>query len=117
MAYSSAREVFENYVPKRLAGDRELAAGIRAVYEFRIIGEGVWTLDFTGEVGTVEERECPDAGCFIVLEGAQVGEVMEDPMTGLKLLMTGQLKIGGAYSLAEHLIKVFRRDPKTAAGK
>lgn len=111
MAYSSAREVFEDYVPRRIAGDKDLAAGIRAVYEFRIIGEGVWTLDFSGDVGVIEERECPDAGCFIVLDGDQVGPVMDDPMTGLKLLMTGQLKIGGAYSLAEHLIKVFRPDP------
>ena len=111
MTYSSAREVFETYVPKRLAGDKALAEGIRAKYEFRIHGESVWTLDFTGEEGVVTEAECPDAGCFIELDGDQVGAVMEDPMTGLKLLMTGQLKIGGAYSLAEHLIKVFRAEP------
>ena len=111
MAYSSAREVFEVYVPNRIRGDKKLAEGIRAKYEFRVLGESVWTLDFTGEVGVVTEQESPDAGCFIVLDGDQVGPVMDDPMTGLKLLMTGQLKIGGAYSLAEHLIKVFRPDP------
>ena len=112
MAYSNARDVFERYVPQRIDGDRALAAGIRAKYEFRVPGEGVWTLDFTGEVGKVYEGECPDAGCTIVLDGDQVGSVMEDPMQGLKMLMTGQLKILGAYSLAEHLIKVFRSDPK-----
>lgn len=115
MAHTSAREVFESVVPQRLLGDRGLAESIGAKYEFRVLGEGVWTLDFTGEEGTVTESECPDAGCFIELDKAQVGALLEDYMQGLKLLMTGELKIGGDYSLAEHLIKVFFRPPPSDA--
>jgi hypothetical protein len=107
-AARDARDVFERYLPERLSGDTELAGGIRAIYRFTIPGEGVWTVDFTGDEGEVREGDTGPADCFIRLDADQIVPVFENPMRGLKLLMTGQLEIGGEYSLAEHLIKVFR---------
>lgn len=108
MAFSTAREVFETYVPKRIAGRTELAQSIAAKYEFEVVGESTWTLDFTGPEGKVYEAPSPDASCFIRIDGSAVPGIMQNPMSGLRLLMTGELKIAGEYSLAEHLIKVFR---------
>ncbi len=116
MEQLTARKIFEDFVPERIGEDRELAESISGVYEFKILGEGTWTLDFTGDVGIVREGESPEADCFIELDGDQVPEIMDNPMKGLRLLMTGQLKIAGEYSLAEHLIKVFgNRDGELAS--
>lgn len=104
----NARDIFEVYLPDLLAGKHELAAAIGAIYRFTIPGEGVWMMDFTGNEGVVREGDDGSATCFIELAPDQVVPVFENPMRGLKLLMTGQLKIAGEFSLAEHLIKVFR---------
>jgi len=107
MAAMTGREIFEDFVPGRIEGDAELAAGIRATYEIEITGEGVWVLDFCGDSGTIREGRDPEADCFIWCEGDAVTGIMENPMYGLVLLMTRRLTIGGDYSLAEHLLKVF----------
>lgn len=107
MSYATARDVFEQFVPQRIEGDAALAESIQAAYVFNIEGEGVWTLDFRGPVGRISEGSLDDADCFITLHRDHLLTIMENPMVGLKYLMTGQLKIAGEYSLAEHLLKLF----------
>jgi len=108
MEIKNTTDVFERYLPDRVDGDKELAESIGASFQFHITGDdgGDWVLDFTGDVGAVTPGTLETPDCTIHLASEDVPALFNNPASGLKLMVTGRLKVEGKPTVAAHLLKV-----------
>jgi len=104
----STKDVFERYLPQRVSGDTKLAEEIGAKFQFNVSGDagGHWTIDFTGDEGIVTEGIDESAECVIGLDAADVVGLFNNPMSGLKMMLTGKLKVEGKTTVASKLLKI-----------
>lgn len=103
---ATTQEFFANHLPKKLAAQPELAADINAVYQFDINGAGIWTIDLTGDAGSVAEGAHADPGCTVTIDQADFEGLLDGSANAMTLFITGKLAVtnpGLAMSLQKIL--------------
>ena len=99
-------DFFTNYLPKKVLDNPSLAKEINAIYVFDIEGAGKWTVDLTGEGGSVAEGQAENAGCVVSSKKEDFELLLDNPSSGMMLFMQGKLKVtnvGLALSLQKIL--------------
>ena len=104
MAIESAKDLFENYMPKRLEAKPELVEKVNASYKFVVTGDkgGTWTVDLTVPGGSVKEDDS-DANCTITVDSNDLVDIVTGKLNGQMAFMTGKLKVAGDMALAMKL--------------
>jgi putative sterol carrier protein len=104
MAIESAKELFEDYMPKRLESKPELVEKVNASYKFVVTGDngGTWVVDLTVPGGTVKEEDT-EANCTITVDSGDLVDIVSGKLNGQMAFMTGKLKVAGDMALAMKL--------------
>jgi hypothetical protein len=103
---ADALDFFNNYLPKKLIENPDLAKDIAAIYVFEIDGAGSWTVDLTTGDGEVREGGHEEAGCTVTAAKGDFETLLENPAQGMMLFTMGKLKVtnvGLALSLQKLL--------------
>ncbi len=95
---------FNQYLPKKIAGDPDLAQSVDAVFQFRIAGAGDWVLDLKDDPG-VREGTTDAADCTIKTDEATWSKILDKPSKAIQMVMMGKLKIDN-LGLATALQKI-----------
>lgn len=106
----TAKEVFDDMVPKGLAKYPEKAKEINAIYCFKITGPkgGTWTVDLTSEPPTCKPEENANAQCTVEVSDENFEQMFTNPQLGMQLYFQGQLKVMGDPMLATRLQQLFQ---------
>src|SRR5687767_13497732 len=104
MAVTSAKEVFEVQMPKRLADKPDIVQKINASYKFVLTGDGggTWVVDLTQPGGKITEGDTP-AKCTITIGTKEFIDVVNGKLNAQMAFMTGKLKVAGDMGLAMKL--------------
>ena len=107
---TSARELFDDMIPRGLEKHPEKAREVGAVYAFVILGDdgGQWVVDLTGDPPTCVSGSSTTADCTIECEHDDFKKMLGDPNAGMELFMSGRLKVSGNPMLAAQLQSFFR---------
>jgi len=82
---------FNDYLPKKLSENPDLATEINAVYQFDIDGAGNWIVDLTKN--TVSEGQAADAGCTVTVNAKNFSKLLDKPSAGMMMFTMGKLKV------------------------
>ncbi len=101
----TAKDIFDDMVPKGLAKWPEKAKEINAIYCFKITGDkgGTWTVDLTSDPPTCKPVESTGAQCTIEVSDENFEAMLGNPQLGMQLYFQGQLKVLGDPMLATRL--------------
>ncbi|MED5463053.1 MAG: SCP2 sterol-binding domain-containing protein [Myxococcota bacterium] len=104
MPVESARDLFENHMPKRLEAKPELVEKVNASYKFVVTGDngGTWVVDLTSAEGGVREEDS-DANCTITVDSGDLVDIVTGKLNGQMAFMTGKIKVAGDMALAMKL--------------
>jgi len=104
----TAKNIFEERIPKRIADNPDVASSIGAAYTFHIEGDdgGVWTVDLRKEADWVTGAEIDDAACIIHCESGDFVDMVTGTVPGPQLFMMGKLRVEGDMGLALKLGQV-----------
>jgi hypothetical protein len=97
---------FNEYLPKKLKDNPDLASDINAIYQFELDGFGTWSVDLTRDGGVVIEGETEEPGCVLTAKADDFGQLLDNPASGMMLFTMGKLKVtnvGLALSLQKLL--------------
>jgi len=98
-------EFFEKFMPEKLTAKPDLAASVKAIFQFDITGAGTWTIDLSAPPGAVREGAAESPGCIITVAKADWEKVLDNPSYAMQLFMTGKLKASNV-GLAMQLQKI-----------
>jgi hypothetical protein len=101
-----ATQFFTETLPRKLAANPSVAAGVNAIYQFDIDGAGTWTVDLTQGAGAVREGPDSNAGCVIGASKADFEALLESPSSAMMMYMSNKLTISN-LGLAMSLQKIF----------
>lgn len=101
---SKTQGFFNEYLPKKLEKNPDLATSINATFQFNIDGAGVWTLDLKG-ANEVKEGPSEAADCTITAAESDWESILENPSKAVTMVMMGKLKISN-LGLATQLQKI-----------
>ena len=101
MAFATAREIFETYLPSRFASKADLVAKVNAAYKFVLEGPGggTWVVDLTKPGGKVTAGDAP-AGCTITMATVDFLEMMNGKLNAQMAFLAGKLRVAGDMGLA-----------------
>ncbi|NIS72091.1 MAG: hypothetical protein GTO12_25155 [Proteobacteria bacterium] len=87
----------------------EAAAGVEAVYQFSISGEGggEWNASISGGKCTVKEGTAESPGCTVVTDAETWIDIIGGKMSAMNAFMGGKLRIKGDMGLAMKLEPMF----------
>ena len=104
MPDESARDLFENHMPKRLAAKPALVEKVNASYKFVVTGDngGTWVVDLTSAEGGGREEDS-DANCTITVDSGDLVDIVTGKLNGQMAFMTGKIKVAGDMALAMKL--------------
>ena len=104
---SSVRELFEA-MPR--AFQKEAAAGLNAVYQFDLSGDGggKWCVEVQNGELSVTEREHPTPAVTISASATDYVAVAEGKVNRTLAVLTGKMKINGSMTLALKLQQIFK---------
>jgi alkyl sulfatase BDS1-like metallo-beta-lactamase superfamily hydrolase len=107
---SSAKELFDDMIPRGLEKNPAKAKEVGAVYVFRITGDdgGDWVVDLTGDPPTCKPGVSDSAQCTIEVEHADFKRMLAEPNAGMELYFSGRLRVSGDPMLATKLQQFFR---------
>lgn len=99
---ASPKEIFENKIPAKLEQNAAKIAGINAIYEFNINGDGggVWSIDLSGGAGKVVSGSTGNAKCTVTMSASDFSDMIEGKLNPQMAFMTGKLKVAGDMGLA-----------------
>jgi putative sterol carrier protein len=99
--------IFEE-MGKKLAADPASVAGMNAVYQFKVTGDGGgdWYADLKATPPAVAAGVHPSANCTITVAGPDFVNIKSGKLSGQMAFMTGKLKIAGDMGLAMKLQKI-----------
>ena len=105
----TAKELFNEQVPKALAKSPDKAKEIGAVYCFKISGAngGTWTVDLAGNPPTCTTGESGTPQCTIEVADSDFEQMLGNPQLGMQLYFQGKLRVTGDPMLATRLQKLF----------
>ena len=108
MSDLTAKEVFENHIPSRLANKPDVVTSINNSYQFDLTGDGggKWVVDLTQPGGKVSEGEKADAGVTVTMTASDFVDLVQGKLNGQMAFLQGKLKIKGDMSLALKLQQV-----------
>jgi hypothetical protein len=98
-------EFFEKYMPEKLIAKPDLAASVKAIFQFDITGAGTWTIDLSTPPGAVRDGPAETPGCIITVAKADWEKLLDNPSYAMQLFMTGKLKASNV-GLAMQLQKI-----------
>lgn len=102
---AETKEFFEKFMPEKIEKNPNLAASVKAVFQFDVAGAGTWTIDLSGPPGAVREGAAEKPGCVITVAKADWEKVLDNPSYAMQLFMTGKLKASNV-GLAMQLQKI-----------
>lgn len=102
---ADTNDFFSNYLPGKLAENPGLAQEIGASYQFDIEEAGTWTVDLTGDAGTVVEGAVDEPGCVVTAHKDDFEKLLDNPASGMMLFTMGKLKVSNV-GLALSLQKI-----------
>lgn len=104
MAVTTAREVFDSHMPRRLQDKPELQQQVNAIYKFVVGGDGggTWLVDLTQPGGKVTEAD-GDAACTVTVSAETLVAVVNGKTNAQVAFMTGKIKVAGDMKLAMKL--------------
>lgn len=87
----------------------EAAAGVDAVYQFSISGEGggEWNATVSGGTCTVKEGTADSPNCTVVTDASTWVDIVSKKTSSMSAFMSGKLKIKGDMGLAMKLEPMF----------
>ena len=87
----------------------EAAAGVDAVYQFSISGEGggEWNASITGGTCTVTEGTADSPNCTVVTDANTWMDIVSKQTSAMDAFMSGKLRIKGDMGLAMKLESMF----------
>lgn len=102
----SAQEIFDG-MPANFKKDA--AAGMTAVYQFKLSGDGggEWNLDIKDGELTVNTGAHDSPSITISMTASDYSDMIEGKLNGQMAFMTGKLKIEGDMSLAMKMQSLF----------
>jgi putative sterol carrier protein len=102
----SVKEVFDNMAANFNA---EKAAGMKAVYQYDITGEGggKWSAEIADQKCTVTEGEHASPNITITVAAKDWLDIINGKLDGQMAFMSGKLKVKGDMSLAMKLKTLF----------
>ena len=104
----SVKDVFERYLPSRLAGRPDVVAKIGSVYQFDIGGAegGRWVVDCTVPGGAVSAGDGVAARCTVSCAAPDFLEIVNGRLSAPMAFMSGKLTIQGDMGLAMMLQQI-----------
>ena len=105
----TAKDIFDDRVPKGIAKNPDKAREIGAVYCFKITGPagGTWTVDLAGNPPSCKPGENTGAQCTVEVTASDFASMLANPQLGMQLYFQGKLKVTGDPMLATKLQKLF----------
>ena len=105
----TAKELFNEQVPKALAANPDKGKEIGAVYCFKISGPngGTWTVDLSSTPPTCKPGEGATPQCTIDVADTDFEQMLGNPQLGMQLYFQGKLRVTGDPMLATRLQKLF----------
>src|SRR5262245_20621937 len=105
----TAKELFNEQVPKALAANPDKGKEIGAVYCFKISGAngGTWTVDLSSSPPTGQPGESGTPQCTIEVADSDFEQMLGNPQLGMQLYFQGKLRVTGDPMLATRLQKLF----------
>lgn len=107
MKPKTAKEVFSTTIPEAIAKNPHKAKEINAVFVFKIVGAGNWTVDLTAATPSCVEGDSDNAQCTFEIQNSDFEAVLDNPALGMQLYFQGKLRIVGDVLLATKLQKLF----------
>lgn len=83
---------FDDYLTKKVVGNKDLITAINAVYLFDIAGAGQWTVDLTGD-GAVSAGKTKEPGCTVTAKEADFAKLLDNPASAIMMFTMGKLKV------------------------
>jgi alkyl sulfatase BDS1-like metallo-beta-lactamase superfamily hydrolase len=107
---TSAKQLFDDLIPRGLQLHPEKAKQVNAIYAFRIKGEGGgdWVVDLTGAPPTCAPGQTERAQCTIEIDHSDFQQMLSDPNAGMQLYFSGKLRVTGDPMLATRLQQFFK---------
>ena len=107
MSELTIKSIFEERITENLKTNPDKVAGIKAVYQFNITGDGGgnYFVDLT-EAPKVSTGTAEKANCTITASSSDFIDIVTGKLNGQMAFMTGKLKIAGDMSLAMKLQKI-----------
>ncbi len=106
---TSAKELFDEYIPQALATHPGRAREVDAIFCFKIRGEGGgnWTVDLTTDPPQCIASDTGNSQCSIEVSANDFKTMLDDGEAGMQLYFEGRLQIGGDPMLATRLPTFF----------
>src|ERR1700674_1997182 len=90
-----AHHLFEDLLPIAMLKSPAKAAELNAIYLFKIVGEGEWTVTCVGPVPTVARGGDGKAQCVLEIGSDDFASVLADPNQAMQLYFVGKLRVTG----------------------
>ena len=110
MAVTTARDLFDDLLPKALARNPERAREVGAVYRFTVEGEsgGDWLVDLAAPAPACRPFASGDsAQCTLACSAQTFAEMLTDHSAAMRAYFQGKLRVTGDPMLATKLQKLF----------
>jgi hypothetical protein len=102
-----AHHLFDDLLPAAMIKSPARASELNAIYLFKIVEEGEWTVTCVGPVPTVARGDDGKAQCTLQLSGDDMKSVIADPNLAMQLYFQGRLRVTGDPMLAMQLNALF----------
>lgn len=102
-----AKEFFDSYLPKKIAGNSGTASSVGAIFLFTITGDtgGQWTVNLKDAPG-VTAGDAGNSECSIECSTDDWTAIQTNPQSAMQLYFEGKLKVGGNVMLATKLQQI-----------